>query len=108
MLLTNVPQVNDIVTVRLTSGEEIIGKLDYVAPDGAVTLKKPVVLHMTQTKNGLDVAFGALLVSADVDTVRFTANALQFAPLITRNEIREGYQQATGGIVTPPKGLITR
>lgn len=106
MLLNTAPKVSDIVTIRLYTGEEVIGRMESRS-DNTVTLKKPVVLHVQQTPSGLDVRFGALLVSAEADTVTFHISALSFAPLLTREDLKQGYQQATSTIVTPPSGLIT-
>ena len=105
MLIKSSVKVNDVVTIRLTTGEEIVGRLKTDSMT-SVFLTKPALLHVQQTPEGLDVRFGAILISGETDEVEFYKTAMHFAPILTRDEIRTGYQQATSSIVTPPSGII--
>jgi hypothetical protein len=89
MLIENETKPGQIVTIKLTSGEEIIAKLEE---NTANTLKvsRPVVLTMTQ--NGLGMA--PYLFTVDIDTlVRIDKKVLVVLEQ-TETEAAEQYNKA--------------
>jgi len=109
MLISNYakPKTGDIVSIRLSTGEEIVGKLlDSPLDYSEVVLEKPVLLHFQQTAAGLDVKFGVPMVSGTTEQVSFFSTALMSRPLPTRENIVTSYKQATSPIITPQTGII--
>jgi len=85
--------MNDVMTVRLLTGEEVIGRL-VNEDDKGITLSKPVMLGATQKGMG----FMPICLSID-DTSEFTFKHfhVMFSSK-TRSEIVDAYIKATTGI----------
>jgi hypothetical protein len=85
--------MNEITTVKLVSGEEIIGRLAEKS-DTSITLSKPVQIVASQKGMG----FAPLCISID-DASEFKfqlMHVLFTAP--TRTELEEAYIKSTTGI----------
>jgi hypothetical protein len=86
-------QVNDIVSIKLVSGDEIIGRLEEKDAN-IVKLSKPVQIVASQQGMG----FAPVCISID-DASVFTfqqAHIIFLAP--TRKELVDAYIRATTGI----------
>lgn len=85
--------MDDIITIKLVSGEEIIGRQTH-KDQHTVTLGKPVMLAATQQGLG----FAPLCISIDdASEFKFRQDHILFsAP--TRKELVEQYIKATTGI----------
>jgi hypothetical protein len=95
MLIEAPYKVGDTVSLKLTSGEEIIARLESEDTNN-YTLKKPMVL-IAQEK-GLGLAPFMFSVSPDG---KFVMKASAVSCLaITQDEISKQYTQQTTGIVT--------
>jgi len=83
----------DVVTLKLTSGEELIGKL---VEDGPLYIKlsKPMVLTMNQ--QGIGMAPYLFTVNPDRDIKIFKNTVVVFEP--TLKEFSDSYIQGTTGI----------
>lgn len=83
----------EVVTIKLTSGEEIIGRL---VEDGPLFIKlgKPMVL--TAGQQGLGMAPYLFTVNPDRDVKIFKTTVTVFEP--TMKEFADSYLQGTTGI----------
>lgn len=112
MLTSKSPQNGDIVSFRLSSGEEIVGKL-VDQNDDTITLSKPISIGIQMVKPGqASIAFMPFMASVD-DTGQFgfyKANIVT-VPAKSREDVRASYVQATSSIALPntgtASGLIT-
>ena len=90
----------DVVTLKLTSGEELVGKLQE-EKDDAYMIKTPLTLVMSQQGVGLQ----QYLFTAEADkTQRFPKTSVTIITK-TMKQFADAYQQQTSGLVTAPAGL---
>ena len=102
--------VNDVVTVKLVSGEEIVGRLTDQTAE-VITLAKPVTisLHAVSDKQ-MGLAFQPVLGSVEPDvTLRIPTAAMAVHPVKTGKSVAASYIQTTSGLITPGggSGIIT-
>ena len=103
MLVETTYKVNDIITISLISGQEVLGKL-ISEDDNAVVIQRP----LTVAFGPQGAAFQPFTVTGDSEgKVAFSAAKI-VATLKTNKETTEAYRAATSGLVVPEKGgLIT-
>lgn len=95
--------VNDIVTLRLSNGDEIVGKLIEVS-DTSITLERPRQVQYIPTNNGLGLI--PCVFSVDPDTT-FEFNRTHILLIAeTMQQMAEHYIQTTTGIAPVTKGKI--
>lgn len=102
MLIEKPPAFNDVVTLRLTSGEEIIGR--FVESDiSTIKLKQPLIIgYQMLANNQATIGFNPYLISSDEDaTVRFNTSAIASRPVHTKDEIAKRYMTLTSSIEIP-------
>ncbi len=100
-------QVGDVANIRLTNGEEVIGKL--VADEATtLTLTKPILLVAQMMPNGqAALQFAPFMVGTDEDNKYvFQRSSLSVAPMKARKEIADNYLSATSSIVPAGNGLV--
>jgi hypothetical protein len=98
---SNVPEINDIVTIKLSSGEEIVGKLTEKTID-SVFLAKPVQIIMQPIgPKQMGLAFHPVLGSVGEVTMQFPLTNLSIRPVKTGADVASNYIQATTGLLTP-------
>ena len=103
---SSVIEINDIVTIKLSSGEEIIGKLTEKTID-TISLAKPVQIVMQPIgPKQMGLAFHPVLGSVGEVTMQFSLANLAIRPVKTGDDVMRNYIQATSGLVTPPS-LVT-
>lgn len=98
-----VVDINDIVTVLLVGGEEIVGKLVQRTSD-SVYLAKPIRIILEPINQGQQVGISVLPVLgsvSDMSSVQIPLSAMAIRPLKTGEELRRKYLEFTMGIVTP-------
>jgi hypothetical protein len=96
----NNPVEGDIVTIKLTSGEEIVGKLVARSID-SISLAKPVQISMQPVgPKQVGLAFLPVLGSVADATIQVPLSAMVIRPVKTGEDVRLNYIQATTGIVT--------
>lgn len=107
MLISKPIAAQDIVSLRLNTGEEIIGRFVEDTKE-SVTIKSPASVQLRQLPNGeLGMSLVPLMVTAGEDVeISFQRNCVQVLPMRPRKDIAAQYQQATSPIATPPSGLI--
>jgi hypothetical protein len=98
---SNVPEINDVVTIKLSSGEEIVGKLTEKTID-SVFLAKPVQIIMQPIgPKQMGLAFHPVLGSVGEVTMQFPLTNLSIRPVKTGDDVARNYIQATTGLLTP-------
>ena len=103
MLVETTYKVNDIITIALISGQEVLGKL-ISEDNNKITIERP----LTVAFGPQGAAFQPFTVTGDSEgKVSFDATKV-VATLKTNKETTEAYRAATSGLVVPEKsGLIT-
>ena len=105
MLISQNVSLNDVIAVKLVSGEEIVGKLLEQTHD-AITIGKPVTVvlqPMGQKQVGLSFLPVLGAVEPDV-SLTIMKNALSIRPVKAGRSVASSYLEMTTGLVTP--GLI--
>ena len=94
---------NDIVTVVLTNGAEVIGR--YITDDMvSYTIERPRLVQVND--KGVGLVDGFCMTGEKVDgTLQFNKTCVAFV-LPTMNEIATGWQTQTTGIQVPQKSVI--
>ena len=100
-MLIEVPYKNgDVVTVKMKSGEELVGKLE-ASDDISIKLAKPLTLVASQQGIGLQ----PFLFTADINkSYVIKWEAINFV-VPTKKEFSDTYSQSTSGLVSAPAGL---
>lgn len=103
MLIEKKPGVGDLIAIKLTTGEEIVGRIETNPSDANandITLKAPVGWMLTQQ----GVMPAPVMVTAD-DKPTITFNgSLVLTKTKPRKEIADAYVQITTGIVPAGAG----
>ncbi|RYD54688.1 MAG: hypothetical protein EOP83_21970 [Verrucomicrobiaceae bacterium] len=98
--------VNDIATVRLVSGEEIVGRVTAIR-DSSITITKPVhvLARMVQQDDGsvgAQIQFAPFMYSvAEAASFEFDFKKLALAPIKTNTDVATSYRAMTSDIVQP-------
>ena len=94
---------NDIVTIVLTNGAEVIGK--YIVDDMmSYTIERPRLVQVNE--KGVALVDGVCMTGEKVDgTLQFNKTCVAFI-VPTMNENATGWQTQTSGIQVPQKGVI--
>ena len=96
MLIEAPFKTGDTVSLKLTSGEEVVGRFDTSA-DGKITLIKPLMMVVQQHGIGL----GPFMFSVSPETkFQFRETAVSCMAK-TETEIAKQYTQSTTGIALP-------
>ncbi len=101
-------KANDIVTFKLVSGEEIVGKLVSLE-FGTLVVNKPIVVAMQMVgPQQASLGFLPFMAAANDDaTLTFQPHAYLITPVLAREDVATGYINATSSLVVPSKkGLI--
>lgn len=101
------PTIDDIVTVKLLSGEEIIGKLTHQQSD-SITLSKPIGIRMQQVgPNQMGIAFAPVFGTAsEAPSIVIPTTSIAVKPVKTDENYAREYTEATTSLVTPPSNLV--
>jgi len=106
MLIEQKPEKGTIVAVKLTSGDEIIGKIEVLNAK-EIVLSKPIAIGISQQGAG----FAPFMVSASDDVVLTFKREHVITYTEAREEIKNAYIQSTSGITLAgagnlPEGLV--
>ena len=95
-------ETNNIYTVKLNTGEELIARIVEIAPDHMI-IEHPILTVISQ--QGLQMMPG--LFSADLGQNVRLNNASWAMIAETRQDVRDSWIQATTGIAPVRKQIIT-
>jgi len=102
MLLSVPYRPGDIVTIKLSTGEEVIGKYESDEKDNSMKVARPLVLAAGPNGN---IALAPYMFTADSSAVIFKAqHIICVAP--SMKQANDQYIQATTGIQTVSAGAI--
>jgi len=90
----------DVVTLKLTSGEELVGKLVEEKAD-AYKIKTPLTLVMSPQGVGLQ----QYMFTVEADKAHLFPKSSVTIISKTMKQFADAYQQQTSGLVTAPAGL---
>lgn len=96
--------MNEIVLIKLISGEELIGSLVGSAPE-YIELKNVVTIAYHPTGDGkMSAGFAPHMPYAEGNLILYTP-AIAFRAQLKEDMLNE-YKRVFGGIITPRSGLI--
>lgn len=98
----------DVVSFRLSNGDEIVAKLVSV-DDKALVVSKPIIAQIQMVAaNQAGIAFAPFMATINEDTAKFSfpRSNLQSDPLKSRADIAANYLKMTTGLELPTGGLI--
>lgn len=99
----NNPGVGDIVSIKLFSGEEIVGRISERTID-SVFLSKPVQIAMQPVgPKQIGLEFLPVLGSVADPTIQVPLAAMSIRPVRTGEDVARNYIQVTTGLVAPTK-----
>ncbi len=96
------PEVGKPITLKLVTGEEVIGKVVEATPDN-LTLLKPLVIFINP-QNG-QLAMQNMILSGDHEKPVLFNRAVIVAYAAPERGIGEHYMGALSGIIKAPPGL---
>ena len=100
MLINTPHKIGDIVTLKLFSGEELVGKL-HEETDTLLKIKTPLTLVMSQQGLGLQ----QYLFTVDPDAPLPLERRAVVTITKTHDQFAKVYQERTSGLVTAPAGM---
>lgn len=105
MLVSNPIQPNDIVSLKISNGDELIGKFIETS-DNAVVLTKPMLMVLGQNPNGQPSVqmMPFFMLGSDKDA-KYPINKDHIVCMVKSNEdAKGGYLQSTTGLTFPKSG----
>lgn len=110
MLIEKKITTNDVVSFRILTGEEIIGKCIEIT-DRTITLSKPIIAQIQMVApNQAGITFGPFMATADEETTKFKFDLEKIItyPIKPREDIKNQYIKMTSGIevVSSADGLL--
>lgn len=94
MLITTQFKTNEVVTFKLTSGEEVVGRLKSINDD-SYTLIKPMTFLMGPQGLGLVPFVFSAPQDADIELTKISVNVM----IKTDESVAKQYLQQTTGLV---------
>ena len=97
--------INDVISVKLVSGEEIVGRLLDQTAD-SITLAKPVTISLQPVNDKqMGLSFLPVLGSVEPDvTLQIPTAAMAVHPVKTGKSVANSYIQTTSGLVMAGAG----
>ena len=92
---------NDIISLKLVSGEEVIGKFKSKTSDTTTIEKALVMMHGPQ-----GLAFGTFFATANSDKGIDILNDKLISIGLTNNKVKYEYTRVTSSVVQPTKKTI--
>lgn len=111
MLLQTAMKPNDIISIKLVSGEELIAKLTSIEP-GHVVITKPLMISLGQDRSG-NVGIQMLpyfLLCGEPDAKLTISDAHILTKTHANDQAKNGYIQNTSGLTiagaNAPSGIV--
>lgn len=107
MLIQKPVSVGDVIVFRISSGEEIVGKLHSTHGD-TILVTRPVILGVQMVdENQARLGFAPFMAGADEDTpMPFNVPNLTVRPMRPRKDVANSYIAATTQLEIPKSGLL--
>jgi hypothetical protein len=98
--------IGNVLVIKLSSGEEILGKVVDVKENTAIALQNTLAIGYERDNKG-QIGYGFIPWGPLVSDVKFiNMNHIIYASE-PKDSLAQAYNQATGAIVTPSKQIIT-
>ena len=109
MLGQKAPSVGEVISFRLSSGEEIVGKFVSETND-TITVAKPISIGIQMVGQGqASIAFMPFMASVDDSgTLVFYRANMVTVPTRSRKDVESSYIQATTGLAVPTAGTLIK
>lgn len=93
----------EIVAIKISTGEEIVGRLVDTGDKPGVTISKPIIVQLQMVRPGeAAIGFQPFMLSRDDDgEYTFSDAAIVVGPSKARDDIRTNYLKATTGLEIP-------
>jgi hypothetical protein len=97
---------NDIVSIKISNGDELIAKFVETAADGSIVVSKPMLMVLGQSPSGQPgVQMMPFFMLGAEKEGKFRLNPQHVVCMTKSNsEAKAGYVQATTGIAVPKAG----
>ena len=109
MIIEKKIAANDVVSFRILTGEEIIGKCLELT-EKSITVSRPIIAQMrmvSQTEAALQFApYMATIDDGVTSKVKFNLDKLLSDPIKSRSDIQMQYTNMTTNLDIPPAGLF--
>lgn len=98
---------NDVVSIRLTTGEEILAKI-VEETAFSITISKPVLVQIQMiSEKQAGIGFAPLMVTVDEGAqLTIPMSSILIRPVKSRSDISAQYIKMTTGLDVPMSGLI--
>lgn len=115
MLINKKPDANSVMLIRLTTGEEVIGRIKDSQDDNHITVTKPYMIAIQPGPDGKPVLMMMpYLMLSDETEVVFLRSAVVCQPYGANKQVSDEYIKKTSGIAVasqlpngvPPSKLI--
>lgn len=96
------PSAGDVVTIKLGSGEEVVGRMQTLTAE-SITLTKPIAVVIQPAENGqVGLSFYPVMGSIEPEvTLNFALSSLCIRPVKTGANIADTYTKMTSSLVLP-------
>ncbi len=101
-MILDIKKKGDVIALKLTSGEEIIGQWQQ-QEGGTITMRKPLAIVMTENGPAMAPYFATADVMNASPEIEFNEN-LVVAIVRAHTPFKNAYMQATTGIDTSAEG----
>lgn len=107
MLIQKSPASSEIISLKLATGDEIIGK-KVSENDAVITLSKIVAIHLVPMQNGnFGITFAPFMASVDdAGEVTFYKKNLLTIPTKTKDDVAATYTKMTSSITPVPASAL--
>lgn len=97
---------NDIVSLKISNGDEIIAKFVETAPDQSIVVTKPMLMILSQSPNGQPgIQMMPFFMLGGEKEGKYPINPQHIVCMIKSNsEAKAGYLSATTGLTVPKTG----
>jgi hypothetical protein len=109
MLVEKPIENNDIVSIKISNGDELIAKFIETASDNSVVVSKPMLMVLSQSPTGQPGVqmMPFFMLGADKDG-KYRLNPQHVVCMVKSNsEAKAGYLQATTGLTVPKTGTTS-
>ena len=100
---------NDIVSIKISNGDEVIAKFVETTADGSVLVSKPMLMVLAQSPSGQPgVQMMPFFMLGGEKDGKYPINPQHIVCMIkSNNEAKAGYLQATTGLAVPKAGATS-
>lgn len=107
MLIEKAIEVNDVVSFKLNTGEEIIGNLSQIKANSYLISKPLIIAIKMYDDHSASIHFMPFMASANEDIkVDILQSAMMCLPVKARTDVVNNYRKVTSSIEIPKPGLI--